>query len=67
MFVGFCREKYLLAIAKYIISARPHCVQVKHLMKINELAPYHDTKKAAADAEYRHVHEEDCNSQAEVV
>ena len=35
MFAGFFGEKYLLAIAKYIMvtPARLHCVQGKHLMR----------------------------------
>ena len=44
MFVEFFDEKFLPAMDKYIIiiPARPHCAQVKHLMrnwKLNEFGP----------------------------
>ena len=43
MFVEFFDKKYLPATDKYIvvIPTRPHCMQVKHLMRNSRLGPNH--------------------------
>ena len=53
MFVEFFREKYLLAMNKYImvIPARLHCVQggaPDEKLKINKLEPYHNKESFIA-------------------